>query len=248
MSENVSEQSFELEVAGETIPGVLWSPADASGSRPLVLMGHGGSEDRMAVAARAHDYVTHLGFAVAAIDAPDHGDRAESEAAARFTADISKKLAEGRSIDSELAAETTRRSVQAVPEWQAALDLLQKLDFVGDGPVGFWGVSMGTALGIPIVAAEPRITAAVFGLAGLRPGESALAEAAARVTVPVQFVMRWDDTFVPRESALALFDAFGARQKTLHASPGETPRFELASEESFFERHLEPIDTEEGHR
>jgi hypothetical protein len=35
-----------------------------------------------------------------------------------------------------------------------------------DGPVGYWGVSLGTMTGVPLAAVEPRITAAVFGLAG----------------------------------------------------------------------------------
>jgi hypothetical protein len=50
--------------------------------------------------------------------------------------------------------------------------------------VGYWGVSLGSAIGVPFVAAEPRVAAAVFGLAG-----HALAEAAARVTVPVEFLL-----------------------------------------------------------
>ena len=32
---------------------------------------------------------------------------------------------------------------------------------------GYWGVSMGTLIGLPFVASEPRISAAVLGLAGL---------------------------------------------------------------------------------
>ncbi|MGH3120659.1 MAG: hypothetical protein ACRDND_06440 [Streptosporangiaceae bacterium] len=36
------------------------------------------------------------------------------------------------------------------------------------GPVGYWGLSMGSAIGMPFVAAEPRIGAAVFGLAVTR--------------------------------------------------------------------------------
>ncbi len=69
----------------------------------------------------------------------------------------------------------TQRSKQATPEWIAALDAAQTLDFVGaDGPVGYWGVSMGTAIGVPFVSAEPRIQCAIFGLAGLRPGASAM--------------------------------------------------------------------------
>jgi fermentation-respiration switch protein FrsA (DUF1100 family) len=88
------------------------------------------------------------------------------------------------------------------------------------------------------VAAEPRITAAVLGLMG----DWNLATTAARVTIPVQFHLQWDDELVPRADGLALFDAFGSAEKTLHVNPGrhnDTPRFEADSCESFFARHLE---------
>jgi hypothetical protein len=103
--------------------------------------------------------------------------------------------------------------------------------------VGFWGVSLGSAIGVPFAAAEPRITAAVFGLAG----HETLAETAARVTVPVEFLLQWDDELVPRDSGLALFDAFASREKTLHANPGRhtaVPAFEVDSSARFFARHL----------
>ena len=105
--------------------------------------------------------------------------------------------------------------------------------------MGYWGVSLGTAIGLPLVAAEARIGAAVFGCLG----DQALTEAAARVTVPVEFLLQWDDTLVPRESGLALFDALASPQKTLHANSGDhmaVPRFELDSSERFFLRHLSP--------
>jgi cephalosporin-C deacetylase-like acetyl esterase len=115
---------------------------------------------------------------------------------------------------------------------------LQELEYVGTGgPVGFRGVSMGSAIGVPFAAAEPRITAAVFGLVG----HETLAEAAARVTVPVEFLLQWDDELVPRDSGLALFNAFASREKTLHANPGRhasVPAFELESSLRFFTRHL----------
>ena len=46
---------------------------------------------------------------------------------------------------------------------------------------------------------------------------------------------------MPREEGLALFDAFGSAEKTLHANPGrhaDIPAFELDSTELFFARHL----------
>ncbi len=121
-----------------------------------------------------------------------------------------------------------------VPEWQAILDALVKLDY---GPFGYYGVSMGTAIGLPLTADEPRIAAAVFGLAGL----DSLAEAAPRVTVPVEFLLQWDDKLVSREQGLALFDAIGSAEKTLHANLGGhlgVPTFERESSQRFFVRHL----------
>jgi dienelactone hydrolase len=126
---------------------------------------------------------------------------------------------------------------QAVTEWQAVLTAVQQLEQVGSGPVGYWGISMGAALGVPLVAAQPRVHAAVLGLLG----SPELAQAAARITVPVQFLVQWDDEQVPRAESLALFDAFGSAEKTLHANPGrhaDLPRFETDSSLRFFARHL----------
>lgn len=112
------------------------------------------------------------------------------------------------------------------------------LDAGVGGPVGYWGVSLGTMIGVPLAAAEPRISAAVFGLAG---GHDALTEAAARVAIPVEFLPQWDDELVPRAYGLALFDAFASADKTLHANPGrhaEVPEFELDGSQRFLARHL----------
>jgi pimeloyl-ACP methyl ester carboxylesterase len=235
-SNGVSERLFTL----DDIPGVLWSPAGAAGSRPLVLLGHGGGQHKKVpgLVARAHRYVTACGFAVAAIDAPGHGDRPRTEQDERFAAAIRERVAADEPVGPQIARDNAGRAVRAVPEWRAALDALQELDCIGaGGPVGFWGVSLGSAIGVPFAAAEPRITAAVFGLAS----HESLAESAARVTAPVEFLLQWDDELVPRDSGLALFDAFASREKTLHANPGRhasVPGFELESSERFFARHL----------
>jgi len=126
---------------------------------------------------------------------------------------------------------------QTVPEWRAVLDAVQQLEHVGAGPVGYWGMSMGCGLGVPFIAAEPRIRAAVLGLNGAETS----AEAAAQITVPVEFLVQWDDERVPRAASLALFDVFASAEKTLHANPGkhaEIPVFELDSALRFFTRHL----------
>ena len=117
------------------------------------------------------------------------------------------------------------------------MDALQELPEIGHGPIGYWGLALGTGIGVPLAAAEPRITAAVFG--GL--GHESLTGAAGNVTVPLQFLLQWDDEHVERQSGLALFDAFGSAEKTLHANPGghrDVPAFELNSASRFFVRHL----------
>ena len=129
-------------------------------------------------------------------------------------------------------------AAQAVPEWQRVLDELLGSDLVAAGAqAGFAGLSAGSAIGVPLVAAEPRIRAAVLGLVGIET----LAEAAARITVPVEFLLQWDDELVPRDAVLALFGAIGSADKTLHANPGghvDIPAHELDGSVRFFRRHL----------
>ncbi len=138
------------------------------------------------------------------------------------------------------AAGRARRTARAGPRRPATLDALQQLPDIGAGdPVGYWGVSMGGATGVALAAAEPRMTAAVLGLVR----HDGLTEAAARITAPVEFLLQWDDEMVPRASGLALFGAFRAAEKTLHANPGrhrEVPAFELDSSVRFFAGHLAP--------
>ncbi|MFI6596473.1 dienelactone hydrolase family protein [Nonomuraea sp. NPDC050536] len=234
-SDGVTEQLFTL---GE-IPGVLWTPEDALGTRPLILMGHGGRQHKQApgVLDGARRFAAEGGFAVAAIDAPNHGERPEDEEFGRIATEMRAGMAAGEDPAALVAAMHNHLAGRAVAEWQAVLTAVQQLDHVGDGPVGYWGMSMGCGLGVPFIAAEPRVRAAVLGLLGA----TALAETAARITVPVRFLVQWDDQLVPRAQSLALYDAFGSAEKTLHANPGnhgDLPRFETDSALRFFTRHL----------
>ena len=234
-SGGVCEHLFTL---GE-IPGVLWTPEGASGTRPLILMGHGGGQHKKApgIVARARRFVAECGFAVVAADVPSHGDRPEDEEYGRIATENQARVEAGEELAPLIASFQARVARQTVPEWRAVLDAVQELGHVGTGPVGYWGVSMGCGLGVPFVAAEPRVRAAVLGLGG------ALASAgdATRITVPVEFLVQWDDERVPRDQSLALFDALASAEKTLHANPGkhmEVPAFEVDSTLRFFARHL----------
>jgi pimeloyl-ACP methyl ester carboxylesterase len=244
--DGVTRRSFSVGAAGERVPAVIWAPAGAKGPRPLVLMGHGGSQHKKTpgVTARARQLAQKFGYATLAIDAPGHGDRISREEAvanmrevgARVTGQVSGAWTPERL---KLMAQ---RTAAAVPEWNAALAATLDFDFVGaDGPIGYWGVSMGTAIGVPFVAQCPRITAAVFGLAGLRPGAAEFEAAARQITCPVEFTFQWEDAVARREDGLALFNAFASAEKTMHINPGghmDIPDFEGASWERFFVRHL----------
>jgi len=234
-SDGVTEQLFIL---GE-IPGVLWTPEGAAGSRPLILMGHGGGQHKKApgIVARAHRFVAECGFAVAAVDVPNHGERPKDEEFDRVATENRARIAAGEDTAALVAALHNLVARQTVAEWQAVLTAVQQLDHVGAAPAGYWGVSLGCGLGVPFVAAEARVRAAVLGLQG-SPG---LAETAGRITVPVEFLVQWHDERVPREQSLALFDALASAEKTLHANPGkhgDLPSFETDSSLRFFARHL----------
>jgi dienelactone hydrolase len=140
--------------------------------------------------------------------------------------------------------EMAARNAKAVAEWKAALDAVEALDYVGQGPVGYWGVSMGTAIGVPFLAAEPRVRAAVLGLAGIHTEE--FEKAARSITIPLIFMCQWNDEVAPRDASLALYDAFGSAEKSMHANPGGhlgIPPFEREQWEQFYLRHLGPASS-----
>jgi alpha-beta hydrolase superfamily lysophospholipase len=236
ISDGVTQRLFTVGDA----PGVVWAPAHATGPRPLILLGHGGGAHKTApsILARARRYVTDGGYAVAAIDMPGWGGRPMPAECAPFNAEIEELNAVGKPLGDAFARRGVIVATIAIPEWQATIDALTTLDWIGaDGPIGYHGLSLGSAIGVPLVAAERRIRAAILGLMG----HETLAEPASRITVPVEFVLQWDDEIVPRESGLALFDAIGSAEKTLHANPGghmDVPTFEVDSSERFFARHL----------
>jgi dienelactone hydrolase len=245
-SDGVTERLFDLTVAGERVPAVLWSPEGAKDPRPLICMGHGGSQHKKvgSLADRARRYAQRFGYATLSLDAPGHGDRITREEAEALAKDIADRAA-GRGTRggpfTALMRSMNQRASQAIPEWGAALDAVETLPFVGNVAVGYWGISMGSTIGIPFVAAEPRVKCAVFGLAGLRESEKAFGEAARAITIPIEFVFQWDDAVAPREGGIALFNAFASREKTMHANPGahgQIPAFENESWERFFVRHL----------
>jgi alpha-beta hydrolase superfamily lysophospholipase len=231
----VVERDFRI---GE-VPGVLWSPASASPGTPLVLMGHGGGLHKRSpgLVTRARDAVLRDGFAVAAIDAPGHGDRPRSAEDQRWVDAMLAERAAGRSMAATIRVYNGSLADRAVPEWQATIDALQELPEIGTAaPIGYSGMTLASAIGIPLAATDHRISAAIFGGVFVY---DAILEAARQITIPVEFLLPWNDSEIDRESGLALFDRFASEDKTLHAFPGS--HFTVPVERidtGFFDRHL----------
>ncbi|MFF3054975.1 dienelactone hydrolase family protein [Streptomyces sp. NPDC057909] len=234
LDDGVLEREFTL---GE-IPGILWTPGSASAPAPLILLGHPGGLHKMypRLAARARHSAAE-GFAAATIELPGSGDRPRSAAAEQARADLRRALEAGEPVDDEIVDRLVLPLVEkAVPEWQTTLDALLALPEIG-GPVGYSGGVI--AIGTRLAVVEPRISAAVLFAGSFVP--RALFEEARQVTIPLHVLLQWDDEGNDRQQALDLFDAFGSKEKTLHANLGGhtgVPQFAGDAAAQFFTRHL----------
>ena len=242
LDDGVVERQFTIgQVPGQVpgqIPGILWTPGSAPGPVPLILLGHPGGlrkmYPRLAVRAR---HATSAGFAAATIELPGSGDRPRAAATEEARADLRRALQAGEAVSSEIVDRLILPLTdQAVPEWRATLDALLPLPELR-GPVGLAGgvISIGTRL----AAVEPRIAAAVLFAGSFVPRK--ILEEARQVTVPLLVLLQWDDEGNDRQAALDLFDAFGSKEKTLHANMGGhtgVPQFEGDDGNRFLARHL----------
>lgn len=231
--DGVTCREFDVVANGRTVPGAWWL---GEHGRPLVCFGHGASADRhqTPIPSMAQRLAHGHGFHGLAIDGPVHGRRQRGPG--------------GRAaFEIEWQREASETDMTA--DWRAALDLI--LPEAGGGPVGYWGLSMGTVYGLPLVSAEPRIRAAVFGLMGIDgltgftgPPElrARVTDAATGITCPVLFIQQLDDELVPRDSALALFDTLASEDKRLHANAGghiDVPAEEIEAGLAFLAHYLD---------
>jgi dienelactone hydrolase len=234
-ADGIRERRFDLKAGDETVPGLHWAPGEAE-PRAAVLIGHGGSASKDQAADLARRMVRECGYAVYALDAPGHGERISARQRAERVARVAahQQQVQGRGLAPRLFRSLMDTAPQAAAEWRALLDELD-----GDGPFGYYGVSMGTVFGMRLLAAEPRISAAVLGLGALLEEEQRLQASA--ITIPLLFLFQWDDQLMNRSEALALWDAFGSAEKTMHVNPGPhggIPEFEQDAMVSFLRRHL----------
>jgi dienelactone hydrolase len=226
----VVERRFDLKVGDEVVPGVMWVPEGADGPRPKVLFGHGGSQHKKVAHIRSFaKRLAEHGWASVAIDGPAHGDRVPVEQRSENPL---------RNVSGQQLKE---RQLQAVAEWRATLDAVEQLSDIGAGPTGYWGVSMGTIFGVPLLAEEPRISCAVLGLMGVGGGGRTYEEKAKSITIPLQFIVQWQDELITPDRCVALYEMFGSTEKMLIANQGAhaaVPPHVFPINDGFFQRHL----------
>ena len=212
-------------------PLSVWTRPGTS-PRAIVLIGHGGSQHRQAefVKALARDVLERIPAYVAAIDGPAHGDRLAGDADKTREAFIQCWI----SPDGGTTAMTA--------DWKAALAAVRDLDGAADLPVGYYGVSMGTAYGIPVIAAEPRIRAAVLGMWGTcRPASEQLVTDGAKICCPVLFQTKAGDELFTEHGQRDIYEHLASRRKEHRIYPGghTDPKGEqLADIEAFLVREL----------
>ncbi len=247
LEHDVIQIDFRIDVAGQAVPCVVWKPAALITPRILIAMGHGGSSHKQApvLRERAIRYARTFGWTSLAIDAPNHGERISSEQAEAERLTTERRLRGDGNAPSLSAAEKIafldRLAAQAVPEWQRALDVTFTCFAPTVTSLGYWGVSQGTWIGVPLLAEDTRFTCAVLGLAHLHPDHGAFRRAAERVRIPLRFAFQWNDPIRNRDYGIALFDAFGSAEKSMHINPGghtDIPASEVQSWDAFFLHHL----------
>jgi dienelactone hydrolase len=201
-----------LAVRERRVPLAWWMPVDQSGPCPLVLVGHGGSGHK--TSSLVLDIVQRMlpaGIAVAAIDGPVHGERREVFVDGPVVRDEFRELwSRGGAVDA------------MVDDWRAALNHLCQNARIDEGRVAWYGISMGTAYGLPVVAAEPRIRAAVLGMWGTcrSPSDRLLADAH-RIAVPVLFQVKREDALFTAAGQRDLFDQLASPHKQYVEYDGE---------------------------
>lgn len=216
--ESGGPRRFTIDLNGSRVPAALWIPAGQP--RAIVQACHGGSghKESGAILAIARALLPH-DVAVLAIDGPVHGERS-------VDGGLDPSLARQRFREAWSAGQGRTSMAE---EMSAALDHVMAQPLFTDLPVGYIGVSMGTAYGIPYLARDHRVRAAVIGLwsTTYRASEH-LRAYAADIRCPVWFTQQWNDEIFDRQGTAELFDAIGATDKRLVAYPG--PHVELEGE------------------
>jgi predicted esterase len=176
------------------------------------MVGHGGSGHKTSdlVLDAVKELVEPLKIAVLAIDGPVHGARrVDSKDGVAVRQEFRDLWSRGGEVDA------------MVEDWKAALDNVCSRPEIDSKRIAWYGLSMGTAYGLPVVAADARIRAAVLGMWGTcrKPSER-LEKDALNVLIPVLFQTKSEDEIFTVEGQSALFNLLKSSNKRIVSYPG----------------------------
>ena len=218
-----STREFQLRRDGKReVTGALWLPESPNPGSTLMCFGHGASGDRYQrpIADLAGRFVTEAGLPVLSIDGPVHGLRKVGDGGRKaFLPEFQRDAAITDMTD----------------DWTDTIAVVQALPEVGTGKLAYFGLSMGSIFGIPLIASRTDVTVATLGLFGVQDGFGHAEEflsAAAKITCPLLYLMQLEDEIFDRKGYLEIFDTFASRDKRIHANPGLHP--EIPGEEIDF--------------
>ena len=196
---DLREIRFSLEVAGESVPGLLVMATNPAEPVPLLLMQHPAtsSKDDYFVRDMALRWAQR-GWACAGIDAPLHGERQHYDPMALF-----REPERYPEIVAQFAGEVT-----------ATIDALAERYPIDRARLGYVGYSMGSMLGIPAVARDGRFKVAAFCLVGEggMVGPATGPDVQALGNVAVRVVAKLQDQLIPRTATEALYDGLPGRK------------------------------------
>jgi dienelactone hydrolase len=193
------------------VPAYLAVPKTGAAPFPVVLLidGIGGGKERWFHAEswpRGLSVVEALvaqGFAVLALDAPLHGERAS----------------EGDFVIPDDWLERRALIMQSVVEHRRALDALEARGGLDVKRVGVVGLSIGALMAFILSAVEPRVKAAVAGLTPVARTKDPLMGPIApqtflgAITTPVLMFVGKRDALSPLDESRAVFEGLASKQK-----------------------------------
>lgn len=226
-----SNQTREFRIRREgkrDITGALWLPDSPVDGKTLVCCGHGASGNRyQAPISQLAERFVSAELPVLSLDGPVHGLR---------------QIGDGGRTAFFPEYQRDNSLIDMTDDWTCAIEQIQNEFSVSK--LAYFGLSMGSLFGLPLVASRTDVTVVVLGLMGVAanfPHGDTLLKAATKIDCPILFLMQLEDELFDRQGYLKVFDAFASKDKRLHANPGlhpEVPAEEIDCTFDFLLAHI----------
>jgi len=213
-----------------SVPGILSLPTKGEGPFPVVMLMHGLTSEKSAWLEDGFNHgslvlkgLNEKGYAVMALDAQYHGDRAIYNDFINPGEMVFKK---------NWFIRYSNMMTQTIVDYRRAIDYLASRNDIDINRVGILGYSMGGHMTFLLAASEPRVKTIVGCVVPETPGLPISASAFIRDlnNKPLLMMMATKDQYYSVDSAQNLFDSIPGDSKTLrffesgHSLPPEYAR------------------------